>query len=118
MAWARKFLHYLKCSATDAARLFGVHPTTVSRLLQQHLRSASLTVLSVPLLHKPLFEAGEWRKGLCVASLRSCRRQPAPWFHLVPIARSFSFRLPHCQTTTCFIAASLVGGTRGNASTT
>ena len=29
-----------KKTAADAARLFGVHPATVSRLLQQHLKSA------------------------------------------------------------------------------
>jgi transposase-like protein len=34
-----------KKTAADAARLFGVHPATVSRLLQ---RTESLTVLSVP----------------------------------------------------------------------
>ena len=43
-----------KKTAADAARLFGVHPATVSRLLRRTWIESS-TVLSVPLLPKPLF---------------------------------------------------------------
>ena len=38
----------------DVARLFGIHAANVSRLLQQDLKIDSLTVLSVPLLPKPM----------------------------------------------------------------
>ena len=41
-----------KKTAADAARLFGVHPATVSRLLRRTWIESS-TVLSVPLLPKP-----------------------------------------------------------------
>ena len=41
-----------KKTAADAARLFGVHPATVSRLLRR-TQIESSTVLSVPLLPKP-----------------------------------------------------------------
>ena len=43
-----------KKTAADAARLFGVHPATVSRLLRRTWIESS-TVLSVPLLPKPQY---------------------------------------------------------------
>ena len=52
-----------KKTAADAARLFGVHPATVSRLLRR-TQIESSTVLSVPLLPKPqdrpALVAGRW----------------------------------------------------------
>ena len=53
-----------KKTAADAARLFGVHPATVSRLLRRTWIESS-TVLSVPLLPKP--QAPRWfnRQLLC-----------------------------------------------------
>ena len=57
-----------KRTAADAARLFGVHPATVSRLLQR-TKIESLTALSVPLLHKP-------QAGLEAGPIFRARRAP------------------------------------------